>query len=35
MFYAAANLRVGRSSSHSTIMTLTTFRIRPLKNAAR
>ena len=33
--YAAANLRVGRSISHSTITALTTFQIRPLKNATR
>jgi hypothetical protein len=33
--YAAANLWVGRSNSQTTINALTTFQIRPLRNAAR
>ena len=33
--YAAANLWVGRSNSQTTITALTTFQIRPLRNAAR
>jgi len=33
--YAAANLGVGRSNSQTTITALTTFQIRPLRNAAR
>jgi hypothetical protein len=34
MAYAAANLRVGASTSQSTITALTMFQIRPLRNAA-
>ena len=34
MAYAAANLRIGRSTSQSTITALTMFQIRPLRNAA-
>jgi hypothetical protein len=33
--YAVANLRLGRSISQSTIAALTTFQIKPLRNATR